>query len=192
MGKLSLFAVALILAFLGGCASKDPVDAIDTLPATRTAIPITLLDLPDWYTNTPEEDDIYVYGTGSADSKKIEIAISKATQNARVMISERVETNVQSMIKNFAQEAGVNEDTQLRSFYQETSKSISNNTHWALQVLKEYPYIKPGGSYQGYVLVGLRKDDVKDQLMGAIKNEAALYSEFKASQAFKELEESVN
>jgi len=55
-------------------------------------------------------------------------------------------------------------------------------------VLKRYPYEKSGGSWIAYVQLGLKKDAVSTAVVNVIKNEEALYAEFKASQAFKELE----
>jgi hypothetical protein len=159
------------------------------MPAVKQGgMPSGPSDLPDWYINTPEEDDTYIYGTGDATSRKMNIAISKAQQGAQVMISTRIQATVQSQVKNFTQEAGMDENTQVVEFYQEASKTVTNNTMSGLQVLKKYPYMMPGGSYHAYVLVGLRKDAVNKALVNQIQDNKALYAEFKASQAFKDLE----
>ncbi len=182
---LMTVSVIALVASCGSTPSPAPVDMPSPKAAARPATP---LDLPDWYVNTPEEDDTYIYGTGDATSRRMNIAISKAQQAAQVMISTRTKATVQSKVKNFSQEAGMNENTQVVEFYQEAGVTVSNNTLSGLQVLKKYPYMLPGGSYHAYVLVGLRKDVVNKALVNQIKDDKALYAEFKASQAFKELE----
>ncbi|PJA54646.1 MAG: hypothetical protein CO167_02705 [Candidatus Marinimicrobia bacterium CG_4_9_14_3_um_filter_48_9] len=183
---MSLSVVALVVSC--GSAPSPAPGPVDMPKPTAAAIPATPMDLPDWYVNTPEEDDTYIYGTGDATSRKMNIAISKANQSAQTMISARIQATVQSQVKNFSQEAGMDENTQVVEFYQEASKTVTNNTMTGLQVLKKYPYMMPGGSYHAYVLVGLKKDAVEKALVNQIKDDKALYSEFKASQAFKELE----
>ena len=56
------------------------------------------------------------------------------------------------------------------------------------KVLKKFPYMKPSGGYKAYVLVGLSKDAVQGEVVSSIQNEESMYAQFKASQAFKELE----
>jgi len=185
-----IFLLTSMVAFVVSCGSKpSPAPGPVDMPSQpKAANPVTPTDLPDWYINTPEEDDTYIYGTGDATSRKMNIAISKATQSAQTMISTRIQATVQSQVKNFSQEAGMDENTQVVEFYQEASKTVTNNTMSGLQVLKKYPYMMPGGSYHAYVLVGLKKDAVNKALVNQIKDDKALYAEFKASQAFKDLD----
>ena len=184
-----ILMVVTVVALVVSCGSKPTPAPTNDMPTQKqAATPSGPSDLPDWFVNTPEEDDTYIYGTGDATSRKMNIAISKATQSAQVMISTRIQATVQSQVKNFSQEAGMDENTQVVEFYQEASKTVTNNTMSGLQVLKKYPYMMPGGSYHAYVLVGLKKDAVNKALVNQIKDNKALYAEFKASQAFKDLE----
>lgn len=183
---MTLGVVALVVS-CGSAPSPAPTP-VDMPSPKAAAVPATPMDMPDWFTNTPEEDDVYIYGTGDAVSRKMNIAIDKATQAANVTISTRIKATVQSQVKNFSQEAGMDENTQIVEFYQSASKTVTDNTMTGLQILKKYPYMMPGGSYHAYVLVGLKKEAVNSAIVNQIKDDKALYSEFKASQAFKELE----
>ncbi len=184
--KLALIAIAAI-SMLVGCGGKGP-QPMD-MPSQRDAArPATPIDVPDWFANAPEEDDTYIYATGIGESRQMKIALDKAGQAAALELSQRLSANVQSMVKNFTQEAGMDENTQIVEFYQSASQTITNNQMTGLTPLKKYPYMKPGGSYIAYVLYGLKKDAVNNEVVNLIQNEEALYSEFKASQAFKEME----
>ena len=86
----------------------------------------------------------------------------------------------------------MDENTQIVEFYQSASQTITNNQLNGITPLKKYPYMKPGGSYIAYALYGLRKDAVNNEVVDLIKNEEALYAEFKASQAFQALDAKVS
>ena len=83
------------------------------------------------------------------------------------------------------------ESTQIVEFFQTTSKTVTNNTLNGVTVLKRYPFEKPGGTWIAYVQLGLKKDAISSAVVDVIQNEEALYAEFKASQAFQELEAAV-
>lgn len=185
--KLSFMIVltAMVMVSCGGGAA-----VVDDAPATAKN-PKGPNDLPEWYINTPEEDDTYIYAVGTGESRKMDLAIDKAKQAGKVELSERISANVQSQVKSFTQEAGMSEDTQIMEFYQSTSKTVTNNTLNGITVLKRYPYQKSGGSWLAYVQLGLRKDAVNNEVVNVIKNEEAMYAEFKASQAFQALEAAV-
>ncbi len=188
------FMVLMTTLVMVSCGSKPPATetiVYDMPEPARAVNPVAPSDLPDWYINTPEEDDTFIYSVGMGESRKMNIAIDKAKQSAKVELSERIRATVQSKVKNFSQEAGMNENTQIVEFYQSTSQTVTNNTMNGVSVLKRYPYQKPGGSWMAYVQMGLRKDAVDTQVVNIIQNEEALYAEFKASQAFQELEAAV-
>ena len=186
--KLSFMIVLTTLVMIS-CSSAPPAnDMPDRKDATN---PKTPMDLPDWYINNAEEDDMYIYSVGMGESPKMDLAIDKAKQAGKVELSERVSARVQSQVKSFTQEAGMTENTQIVEFYQSTSKSVTNNTLNGITVLKRYPYQKSGGTWIAYVQLGLKKDAVSTEVVNLIKNEEALYAEFKASQGFKDLEAAV-
>ncbi len=183
---LSFILTALLVqAFLACGGSKGPSD----MPGRKQAVnPQTPMDVPEWFANVPEEDDTYIYAVGVGDSRQMNIAINKAKQEAMVQLSQRVKAKVKSMVRQMTQEAGMDENTQVVDFYQQASTTITNNTFSGITVIKQYPYQKSGGGYRVYMLIGLKKDAFNKSLANAIQNEAALYSEWKATQAFKELE----
>ncbi|NQV16048.1 LPP20 family lipoprotein [bacterium] len=181
----------IVLAALVMISCSGAPEATD-MPSRKAATnPKGPTDLPDWYINTPDEDDTYIYSVGMGESRKMDLAIDKAKQAGKVELSERISAKVQSQVKSFTQEAGMSEDTQIMEFYQSTSKTVTNNTLNGVTVLKRYPYKKSGGTWLAYVQMGLKKDAVNNEVVSLIQNEEALYAQFKASQAFQELEAAV-
>jgi len=186
--KLSLMLVFAALVMISCSGAPE----VNDMPERKNATdPKTPLDLPDWYINITEEDDTYIYAVGMGESRKMDLAIEKAKQAGKVELSERISASVKSLVKSFTQEAGMTENTQIVEFYQSTSKTVTNNTLNGVTVLKRYPYQKAGGTWIAYVQLGLKKDAVSTEVVNLIKNEEALYAEFKASQGFKELEATV-
>ena len=184
--KLSLLIVLTTLVMINCSGAKEVSD----MPSNGNN-PKGPVDLPDWFINSPEEDDMYIYAVGMGESRKMDLAMDKAKQAGKVELSERISASVQSQVKSFTQEAGMGDDIQIVEFYQSTSKTVTDNTLNGVTVLKRYPYEKAGGTWIAYVQLGLKKDAVSTAVVNVIKNEEALYSEFKASQAFQELEAAV-
>jgi len=184
--KLSLLIVLTTLVMINCSGAKEVSDMPSSANNPRGPI-----DLPEWFTNSPEEDDMYIYALGMGESRKMNLAIDKAKQAGKVELSERISASVQSQVKSFSQEAGMGDDIQVVEFYQSTSKTVTDNTLNGVSVLKRYPYEKAGGTWVAYVQLGLKKDAVSTAVVNVIQNEEALYSEFKASQAFQELEAAV-
>jgi len=196
MKKILIYSIGLITLLLTGCASSAPAATAaavtDYTTSTKPAQPTVPADVPNWFMETPSEDDQYFYATAVADMRSMGNAINRAIQDGQRQLSESIKSNVQSMVKNYTQEAGINETVDVIEFYESVSKTVSDNVIAGLVTLKKFPYEKPGGGYKAYVLVAIRKDAVQNEVVSGIQNEESMYAQFKASQAFKALEEEVN
>jgi hypothetical protein len=189
----------LIVAFVQGCGSPPPPPKPVDMPSQAQASnPQTPMDVPSWFMMTPEPDDVYaVYATGEATSRKMNIAMQKASQQARMNLGQSISAKVQSLIESMVEEAGMGENVQITEFYSETSKSVSDQTLSGATVVKKYPYQMNTGGYRVYVLMGLKKAPFDNAASKAIvskvqeNQEEAMYANFKKTQAFNRLEESL-
>ena len=189
----------LIVAFVQSCGSPPPPPKPVDMPSQAQASnPQTPMDVPSWFMMTPEPDDVYaVYATGEATSRKMNIAMQKASQQARMNLGQSISAKVQSLIESMVEEAGMGENVQITEFYSETSKSVSNQTLSGATVVKKYPYQMNTGGYRVYVLMGLKKAPFDNAASKAIvskvqeNQEEAMYANFKKTQAFNRLEESL-
>ena len=77
---LSILSVLAIAALLGGCAGTGGWNKIDT---------------PD--------DPNYLFATGNAESQDLQLAIDKATMNARAEIGRMLELKINGLQKSFAE-----------------------------------------------------------------------------------------
>jgi hypothetical protein len=189
MKKAIIYLTATAMLLLAGCASAPA--GTDYTKSTKPVNPQVPADVPDWYMETPSDGE-YVYVTGMGNGSNINIALGKAKAFAQQEMSEKISAEVQSMVKNYMQESGVDENQSSINFYESTSKTVSSNTMNGFEVLKKYPYAKPGGGYTLYVLAGVKTSAVQGKVVSQIQNEESMYAEFKASQAFQALEAEVN
>tara|TARA_Y100001980_G_C14550178_1_gene332539 strand:+ start:145 stop:738 length:594 start_codon:yes stop_codon:yes gene_type:complete len=194
--KFSILTIITVLLIGCGGSAKQP-SPMDMPPQSRAGNPQIPTDVPDWFMMTPEEDDEYLYATGQADSRKMNIALQKASQQARMNLGQQINNKTKSLIENMQQESGMGDNVQITSFYSEASKSVSNETLRGAKVLKKYPYRTPNGGYTAYVLMGMKKKAFDNSAAKAITSmvnqnkEEAMYAEFKKTQAFSRLEAEV-
>lgn len=94
------------------------------------------------------------------------------------------------MVKNYEEEAGVN-DPQVLALTSKVVKAVANAKFTNVMVTKQETIVNEDNRYQTFVRVSVPKEAVNKNLMNKIKNEEALYNQFKASQAFDELDKEV-
>ena len=195
-----LYTITINMVLIIACGGSTPPRAPVDMPSQpQAANPQTPMDVPNWFMMTPEPDDEYaVYATGEATSRRMNIAMQKATQQARANLGQSINAKVQSLIESMVEEAGMGENVQITEFYSETSKSVSNETLSGATVVKKYPYQMSSGGYRVYVLMGLKKapfDNAASQaIVSKVKEnqEEAMYAAFKKTQAFNRLDEALD
>ena len=115
-----------------------------------------------------------------------------AKANAMLEAAQYVESYVKGMIKNYEEEAGVN-NPQITALTSKVVKVVSDAKFRNTNVTKQEAFKnRDTGKFKTFVRVSIPKDAINRNLANQIKNEEALYNAFKASQAFKELDEELN
>lgn len=144
-------------------------------------------DIPDWYLNPPITTDGF-YGVGSAKLSKIDASRRQAIARAREDISFQLKTKVQSTLKDYFQESGVDDESQVITFVEQVSKQVANNT---LEMSKPEK-IAVGKDGTVYALISMTKSEFLNAAEKEfVRNESAAFGEFKATEALKMLEEDV-
>lgn len=143
---------------------------------------------PSWWSSQPESDYVCTYGQGTNLSETSSMNTAKA--NALLEAAQYVESEVQGMIKSYEEEAGVY-DPQVLALSSSVVKAVSNaRFSGAITGKVETRKVEENGGprFKTWMQVKIPNAEIKKNLMMNIKNEEALYNQFKASQAFKELE----
>ncbi len=174
-----LIIIAVALLILAACSinsnSKDRVK----------------MDFPKWWDTQGDQDYFFSYGLSTKASQTLSIEAARA--NALSETSRYVKSEVSSMVRTYEQEAGV-EDPQLLSFAENVIEVVSNTNFsgiitGATEVYRDK--IDEDVRYTTYIQMKLPKKEISLKLIENIRNEEALYNEFKASQSFRELERKV-
>jgi len=179
-----IIVLIFIFPFLYSCSSSKKSTDLNP-PASEE----TIKGMPDWFSNPPVDPN-YLFASATETSRDMGLAISKATQSARAEIARQLEANVQGLTKNFTEEVGSNEDSELLSQFTEVNKSVTSQLLTGSSVAKK-EVMKEGEIYRAYVLAQMPIGAIQEQFLNELKTRQNLYTRFRASEAFQELEREV-
>ncbi len=140
--------------------------------------------VPDFVLNPPMADDV-IYGVGYGNQSKLSLSKTVAETNARADIARQIETTIQASVTDYAQEAGVDDNTQLISFVESITREITDKKLSGAKPVR-FEQDDDGGIW---VLMQLDKAEMVAAASEAFqRNEDAAFAEFKAAQALEKLD----
>lgn len=170
-------ALSLTIAMLGCGGSK-------TLQSAGSG------DIPDWYVNVPQDPN-FLYAANSQASQDMQLAADKAEAAARLDIGRQLEIKIQGLQKRFAEETGTGNDAQILQMFTQAEKTVVSTTLNGSKI-KNRKLVRDGNLWRAYVLVEYPIGAANAALMQQIKSNNQMYTRFRASQAFKELQDEVD
>ena len=194
----SLMLVLLGLVILwAGCAPTTEVISTQAQPTAEAAAPagervigqVTNIAVPDWFVDIPQDPN-YMYAVGSSDSKALDMGLDEAKNGARVDIANQVQVKVSGLFKRFREEVGVGEDAEMMAMTTAVSKEVISETLSGARVAQQ-EITKEGNVYYTYVLMEVSMGEMNTAALDKVKANKDLYTRFRASQGFKELEAEV-
>ena len=181
---LGAAAATLVLA---GCAGKPPAKAVEEV--VECGYPDSPKDkAPLWVCDAPV-DGVAISAVGSHDKSAAGPAFMKdqATAAARVRLAQQVKVHVTNMVKQYAETTGAVGSETVDKVNTSVSKLITMETIAGSRVFRSAT--SPKGAV--YVLVGLDPKLAELQTEMALKtsmrNDRALWQQFKAKQGQDEL-----
>jgi hypothetical protein len=169
------FLAVFMLSFLIGCGASTNTTSEG--------------DIPAWYLQEPNNPD-YLFAAASATSKDLQLAIDKATTDARANIAQQVQLKLEGLQKSFTEEVGTGENANLLEQFTTATKTVVATELTGSQVEKK-EVIQDGDLFRSYILVKYPIGAAGQALLGQLKNKEELYTRFRSSQAYKELEEEI-
>ena len=136
----------------------------------------------------PSDPD-HFYAVGMGQSLNLQLAIDKASTNARAEIGRQMNIKVENMMELFLEEVG-DTDPELSEFSSSTTRTVVS-TELMGSIIKEQKYQEKDGRYQATVLVEYPIGKANTALMAQIKKNEAMYTRFLASESFKKLDSEV-
>lgn len=168
------FLLVVLTLLVVGCGGSTK------LSSTNTG------DVPAWYLNNPQEDD-FLFAAATATSKDMQLAIDKATTDARAEIGRQVDVSLAGLQKSFTEEIGVGENSKLLEQFTQASKNVvSVNLAGSTPLKKKVN--KDGENWRAYVLVKYPTLAAKESLLAQIKKDENTLTRLRSTKIFKELE----
>ncbi len=175
---MGLSMISLLTA-CGGTKQEVPSCVFPDAPGTPA---------PGWVCDEPVEGmSLYAVGSAEKSGAGHDFMKTMAATNARVALAQNMKVQVQNMIKQYVETTGAAESETVDKVLTSVTKQITNETLIGSRIYKTRK--SPGGSL--YVLLGMDESSVRQAtekaLKTSMKNEQALWQQFKAQKGQDEL-----
>lgn len=175
---MRIFCLTVLIAIVGlgftGCGSSKTTSDCE---------------VPDWYLTVPQDPN-FLFSAKSATSQDMQLALDKATTDARTEIGRQTEVRIQGLQKKFDEEVGVNADAQLLQQFTQANKTVVS-TSLSGSRIKTQKICQDASTWRSYVLVEYPIGAANQALMEQLKKNEQMYTRFRSSQTFKELDDEV-
>lgn len=192
---ISVFTVMLfsiLVIFWAGCGGpKSGSQATTPKPVvspqnTQEGMEV---QVPEWFAKPPSDPN-FLYAPATFKSTDMGHSVEQARQAGRDEIARQISTKVTSMMKRFQEETGGDESSaEFLSMTTTVSKSISSEVINGSKSVEQKIYKEGTKSFRAYVLTELPIGAMNSALVDKVKENQNMYTRFRASQAFQELEE---
>lgn len=178
MKKWILFLIPVLGVVIIGCGGSGSLQSAGTG------------GIPKWYANVPQDPN-YLFAANTQTSEDMQLAVDKATEAARADIGRQMQVRVEGLQKRFSEETGSGSDAQLLQMFTQAEKTVVSTTLEGSKV-KQQKIVRDGSLWRAYVLVQYPIGAANEALMQQIRNNNQMYTRFRASQAFKDLQNEVD
>jgi hypothetical protein len=183
--KFLRFALMLtVVIILIGCGASKQQTGI-----TPKATQETMDEIPKWFLSPPEDPN-FIITTGTATSRDLQLARDKAGDAARMDIAKTIETKFNGLSKRFQEEVGTGDDAQYLDMFTQATKAVVSTVLSGATVDKT-EVKNEQGTFRVYVLMKMPIGASSEALMSKIKQQEQLYTRFRASETFKDLDAEV-
>jgi len=148
----------------------------------------TIRNLPGWYLKPPTDKN-YLFAPATAVSRDLQLAIDKAQSEGRNGLATQLEVRYGALNKRFVEEVG-REGSQLLDQYTQAYKAVVSQTLIGTRA-RQQTLRTEGEVYRAVVLMELPVGEMSKRLLEQLRQQEQLYTRFRASEVFKELDAEV-
>ncbi|MDH5484947.1 MAG: LPP20 family lipoprotein [Gammaproteobacteria bacterium] len=182
MNKMACLLTAVTALALTGCGDTKPDAANCVFPdAPGSAAPAWICDQP------VEGVEVSAIGTAEKSGAGHDFMKQMAATSARVQLAQRMQVEVRNMIKQYVEATGAADAETVDKVMTSVTKQITRETLVGSRII--HTRTSPKGSL--YVLMGMDSASIKSAseqaLKTSMKNENALWQQFKAKKGQDEL-----
>ena len=142
--------------------------------------------IPEWLLKPPADQE-HLYAAASATSRDLQVAMQKARINAQTDLAQQLNNRLANLTKQFQEETGLAGDSALLSQFSSATKAVTQQTLEGARV-DQQQLMPEKEVYRAYVLMSLPLGQANQLLMSKLKANQELYTRFRATQAFGELD----
>jgi hypothetical protein len=201
MNKQSRITLAIVAAMttlvIGACATPKPGSPEATLLEQQQAkidqkkqAQESIGAMPDWY-SAPPADGITINAAATAVSNDMQLAVDKATQDAKANLADKLQGLMSGKMKQFVSESGSSDNSDLQKESTRVSSNLFTNVSLAGYIVKEQKLIQQGTGFRSFVLVSYPIGMANRLLVEKIKENSLLNTKLAASKAYEELEREI-
>jgi len=177
--KWSVSVVALVaVAMLAGCAA----------PRKATSEKTVFEILQEKANEITAAGGLAAVGIG--ESKVINTALDRAKNRGRAELARMIEVKLDNLQKDFSEEIGEDENSEYNSLFSNATKLLTSQVLRG-SVPRALKYDRKGSMTVGYALMVQDPKVVADAFANQANTQRHLYTRFRASQAFDELDKEV-
>ncbi|AZR82684.1 MULTISPECIES: LPP20 family lipoprotein [Piscirickettsiaceae] len=192
MKKTLCLGLLVAVGAMSGCSTQEKKDESaekqNPLAVADCVFPNTNVAAPGWICDEPV-DSLAISAVGIAEPSKAGISFMKdmAAADGRGRLAEQIKVQVQKMVKQYLGTTGVADTETVDAAASSTLKTITNQSLVGSKVYKT----RTGPNGKLYALVGMDKATqdkiVETAVRTSMKNDQALWQQFKAQQSFDEM-----
>ncbi len=175
---LRTFFVIFAVLFVASCASNKGSRDVGIEGEKR----------PDWVKKMGMSNDVTHYEVGYGKMSNYATSLKKVEADARNKIAFWIQTDVNTVLKTYTQDSGMGDNRELIEFMEEVSKQTANFSLSGAQIEDAWEDADGGV----YVLMSFPVDKagatLDNQLKTYQRSESAAFAEFKAQEAFKQMQ----
>jgi len=191
MKKIAIVAASILM--LGACSSNQSAKLMMTDPVKYNTIKVEKqVDLiPTWYLSHPKSED-NIYSSGTAVTPDMQLAMDIAVLNAKTTLADRINGRLSSKTKNFISRIGSNDlDAAVAMDIQRVTTNLIADVDVAGYAVEKSKVVQDGPQYRAYVLLAYSDKEANKILINRLRKERMLLDKLQATNAYKDLEESV-
>lgn len=179
----SFLLIVLTASFIASCGGSSAVNNSGTNTAG-----------PSWFYSPPMDTEEFFYAVGVAEGTRLSMASRSAENSARQAMATKLEAKVSALEKSFSEEVQSGADANYSATFSNASETLVNETLNGVtrddaQCI-ERSQEQTGGNVntQCFVMVRMPVGAARSALENALSKDEELYTKFKASKAFEELQ----
>jgi hypothetical protein len=179
-------ALILVATTLVGCST---VQKTDTGSWVQGADEVNLKLAPKWFTEHSIENNNSIFAVATEYSTDLQFAIDKANSSAKRQLASQMDSQVNSMFKDYATEVGVTGNAEVAREIERTTRMVVARASIIGFKRDRFEIRKEGKGYRVFTRMIFTYDESNKLMAEAVRKNRVLNHSLGKADSFKELDE---